>query len=114
MMALQGQPARAGAKSRVRETASLPQIPALLQFLEGLAANDNRSWLLHNKPQHEILHEEFIALVDAVGSRVRAHDPAVEATVNLKAAPVTDLAQAISTRFENAVPMMSWLRSAKK
>ena len=244
MMALQRLPARAGTKSRVKEATSLPQIPALLQFLEGLAANNNRSWFLHNKPQHEILHEEFIALVEAVGTRVRAHDPAVEAfdtakavyrihrdvrftadkspykthmggvigtrnvadksrpiyyfqidrlgiltmtagiylppadvlqqirnhivakphlltslladshflksfggfsaadrltrppkgyapdlphvelimnrhficeaTVNLKAAPVTDLALAISTRFETAAPMMAWLRSVKK
>ena len=68
----------APARALERSSVSQPHIPALLQFLEGLAANNNRSWFLHNKPQHEILHEEFIALVGAIGSRLRASDPAVE------------------------------------
>jgi uncharacterized protein (TIGR02453 family) len=49
-------------------------IPALLQFLEGLAENNNRPWFLHNKPPYDILREEFEVLVADVGERVRKFD----------------------------------------
>ncbi len=49
-------------------------LPSLLQFLEGLAENNNRPWFLHNKPQYDILREEFIALTTDIGARVRKFD----------------------------------------
>jgi uncharacterized protein (TIGR02453 family) len=52
-------------------------LPSLLQFLAGLAENNNRPWFLHNKPQYDILREEFIELVTEVGARVRKFDKAL-------------------------------------
>jgi uncharacterized protein (TIGR02453 family) len=52
-------------------------LPALLQFLSGLAENNNRPWFLHNKPQYDILKDEFAALVGEVGVRVRKFDKAL-------------------------------------
>lgn len=49
-------------------------LPSLLQFLSGLAENNNRPWFLHNKPQYDILREEFIELTADVGNRVRKFD----------------------------------------
>jgi uncharacterized protein (TIGR02453 family) len=49
-------------------------LPSLLQFLSGLHENNNRPWFLHNKPQFDILKEEFIELVAAVGMEVRKFD----------------------------------------
>lgn len=52
-------------------------LPSLFQFLAGLHENNNRPWFLHNKPQFDILNEEFIELVAEVGARVRKFDPAI-------------------------------------
>jgi uncharacterized protein (TIGR02453 family) len=49
-------------------------IPALLQFLKELSENNNRPWFLHNKPNYDILREEFIELVGAVGAKVAKFD----------------------------------------
>ncbi len=49
-------------------------LPSLLQFLGGLAENNNRPWFLHNKPQYDILKAEFEDLVADVGVRVRKFD----------------------------------------
>ena len=49
-------------------------LPFLLQFLSGLHENNNRPWFLHNKPQFDILHEEFTELVEQVGVNVRKFD----------------------------------------
>jgi uncharacterized protein (TIGR02453 family) len=53
-------------------------IPALIQFLEGLAENNNRPWFLHNKPSYDILREEFTTLVAEVVQRVAKFDPEIE------------------------------------
>jgi uncharacterized protein (TIGR02453 family) len=53
--------------------------PSLLQFLQGLHDNNNRPWFLHNKPQYDILREEFTALVGEVGAKVRVFDDSVGA-----------------------------------
>ena len=53
-------------------------IPALLQFLEGLAENNNRPWFLHNKPSYDILREEFTAVVADVVQRIAKFDPEIE------------------------------------
>ncbi len=52
-------------------------LPSLFQFLAGLHENNNRPWFLHNKPQFDILNEEFTELVAEVGTRVRKFDPAI-------------------------------------
>jgi uncharacterized protein (TIGR02453 family) len=49
-------------------------IPALIQFLQGLAENNNRPWFVHNKPAYDILREEFAELVSDVISRVSKFD----------------------------------------
>ena len=49
-------------------------LPYLVQFLAALHENNNRPWFLHNKPQFDILNEEFIELVAKVGDRVRKFD----------------------------------------
>ena len=46
----------------------------LLQFLSGLHENNSRPWFLHNKPQFDILNEEFTELVERVGANVRKFD----------------------------------------
>ena len=53
-------------------------IPALLQFLEGLAENNNRPWFLHNKPSYDILREEFTTLVADIVQRVAKFDKDIE------------------------------------
>jgi uncharacterized protein (TIGR02453 family) len=50
-------------------------IPALTQFLSGLAKNNNRPWFVHNKPAYDILREEFTALVEDLIRRVDKFDP---------------------------------------
>ena len=52
-------------------------LPSLFQFLSGLHENNSRPWFLHNKPQFDILNEEFTELVAEVGARVRKFDPAL-------------------------------------
>ena len=49
-------------------------LPALLQFLAELHANNSKSWFLHNKPHYDILREEFIELVADVGYRIQQFD----------------------------------------
>lgn len=49
-------------------------LPSLFQFLAGLHENNSRPWFLHNKPQFDILNEEFTELVAEVGTRVRKFD----------------------------------------
>ena len=49
-------------------------LPALFQFLDGLAENNNRPWFIHNKPSFDILNAEFIELVESVGKRVAKFD----------------------------------------
>ena len=53
-------------------------IPALLQFLEGLAENNNRPWFLHNKPSYDILREEFAELLADIVQRVAKFDKDIE------------------------------------
>jgi uncharacterized protein (TIGR02453 family) len=53
-------------------------IPALLQFLEGLAENNNRPWFLHNKPAYDILREEFQTLVGEVIQKTAKFDKSIE------------------------------------
>jgi len=50
-------------------------IPALTQFLSGLAKNNTRPWFVHNKPAYDILREEFIELVADLILRVEKFDP---------------------------------------
>ena len=52
-------------------------LPYLFQFLAGLHENNNRPWFLHNKPQFDILNEEFTTLVEEVGERMRKFDAAL-------------------------------------
>jgi uncharacterized protein (TIGR02453 family) len=49
-------------------------VPALIEFLDGLARNNNRPWFVWNKPAYDILREEFEALVGDLIGRVRAFD----------------------------------------
>ena len=49
-------------------------IPALLQFLQGLAENNNRPWFVHNKPAYDILREEFAEVVSDIILRVSKFD----------------------------------------
>ena len=53
-------------------------IPALLQFLSGLAENNNRPWFLHNKPNYDILREEFTELVAEIIQRIARFDERIE------------------------------------
>lgn len=50
-------------------------IPALTQFLAGLAKNNTRSWFVHNKPAYDILREEFVELIADLIRRVEKFDP---------------------------------------
>lgn len=52
-------------------------LPFLFQFLAGLHENNNRPWFLHNKPQFDILNEEFAELVADIGEKVRKFDKAI-------------------------------------
>jgi uncharacterized protein (TIGR02453 family) len=49
-------------------------VPALIEFLDGLAHNNNRPWFIWNRPAYDILREEFEALVGDLIGRVRAFD----------------------------------------
>ncbi len=49
-------------------------IPALLQFLKELSENNNRPWFLHNKPNYDILREEFTELVADIIQRIGKFD----------------------------------------
>ena len=49
-------------------------LPALLEFLEGLAQNNNRPWFVLHKPAYDILREEFVALVTGLIDDVRGFD----------------------------------------
>ncbi|MBL8518995.1 MAG: DUF2461 domain-containing protein [Betaproteobacteria bacterium] len=53
-------------------------VPALVQFLEGLAENNNRPWFLHNKPAYDILREEFQTLVGEVIQKTAKFDKSIE------------------------------------
>ncbi len=49
-------------------------VPALIEFLDGLARNNNRPWFVWNKPAYDILRQEFEELVGDLVVRVRAFD----------------------------------------
>ncbi len=49
-------------------------VPALLDFLDGLARNNNRPWFVWNKPAYDILRQEFEELVGDLAVRVAAFD----------------------------------------
>lgn len=49
--------------------------PALFQFLEGLHESNARPWFLHNKPQYDILNEEFLAFTGEVAGQVAKFVP---------------------------------------
>ena len=49
-------------------------IPALIEYLDGLARNNNRAWFAWNKPAYDILRQEFDALVGQLIVRVAAFD----------------------------------------
>ena len=53
-------------------------IPALLQFLKELSENNNRPWFLHNKPNYDILREEFTELVADIIQRIAKFDSRIE------------------------------------
>ena len=63
------------ARATEKDAQRTMNIPALVQFLAGLAENNNRPWFAHNKPAYDILREEFSALVGDVGRRVEKFDP---------------------------------------
>jgi len=60
-------------------------VPALIQYLQGLAENNNKAWFVMNKPSYDILREEFTVLVGEVIRRTAEFDPRI-ATVNPKKA----------------------------
>ncbi len=47
---------------------------ALIEFLDGLAQNNNRPWFAWNKPAYDILRQEFEELVGELVARVSAFD----------------------------------------
>lgn len=49
----------------------------LVNYLEGLAENNNRAWFAMNKPSYDILRGEFTALVARVIEGTAKFDPAV-------------------------------------
>lgn len=49
-------------------------VNALIEFLDGLARNNNRPWFVWNKPAYDILRQEFEELVGDLVVRVRAFD----------------------------------------
>ena len=53
-------------------------IPALLLFLKELSENNNRPWFLHNKPNYDILREEFTELVADIIQRIAKFDERIE------------------------------------
>lgn len=50
-------------------------VPALIEFLDGLAHNNNRPWFVWNKPAYDILRQEFEALVADLAARIARFDP---------------------------------------
>ncbi len=50
----------------------------LVNFLQGLAENNNRAWFVMNKPSYDILRAEFIALVAEVIGATAAFDKPVK------------------------------------
>ena len=52
-------------------------INALIDFLDGLARNNNRPWFVWNKPAYDILRQEFEDLVGDLVGRVAAFDRAI-------------------------------------
>lgn len=52
-------------------------IKALIEFLQGLEQNNNRSWFIWNKPAYDVLREEFQALIAEVAARVAKFDRAL-------------------------------------
>jgi uncharacterized protein (TIGR02453 family) len=49
-------------------------LKALIEFLDGLARNNNRPWFAWNKPAYDILRQEFEELVGELVARVGAFD----------------------------------------
>ena len=49
----------------------------LVNYLQGLAENNNRAWFVMNKPSYDILRPEFIALVVDVIAETAKFDPKV-------------------------------------
>lgn len=49
-------------------------IPALIDYLDGLARNNNRAWFAWNRPAYDILREEFDTLVRDLITRVAVFD----------------------------------------
>ena len=49
----------------------------LVNYLQGLAENNNRAWFVMNKPSYDILRPEFIALVADVIAGTAKFDPKV-------------------------------------
>lgn len=49
----------------------------LVNYLEGLAENNNRAWFAMNKPSYDILRSEFTQLVVRVIAETARFDPAV-------------------------------------
>jgi len=49
----------------------------LVNYLEGLAENNNRAWFAMNKPSYDILRAEFTQLVARIISETARFDPAV-------------------------------------
>lgn len=50
---------------------------ALIQYLQGLAENNNKAWFVMNKPSYDILREEFVQLVAEVIAGITKFDPAI-------------------------------------
>jgi len=49
----------------------------LVNYLQGLAENNNRAWFVMNKPSYDILRAEFVELVARVIAATEKFDPAV-------------------------------------
>src|SRR2546430_15336285 len=49
-------------------------LPALVEFLTGLAQNNTRPWFVWNKPAYDVLREEFETLVADLVTRVARFD----------------------------------------
>lgn len=60
-------------------------VPALIEFLDGLARNNNRPWFVWNKPAYDILRQEFEELVGDLVARVGAFDREIGAVEPKKA-----------------------------
>jgi uncharacterized protein (TIGR02453 family) len=54
------------------------RIIELVTYLQGLAANNNKTWFEEHRSEYNALREEFAALVGEVVGRVALVDPAVE------------------------------------